>query len=141
MTVNSLGAWLRDNGFNGSSSPGHRLFMPDFFGVGFDEVYYGANMVDMVGVGETFVQSNAFGDTFSIDSSGLVPGLPSICLVQHRLYTCLAQVGQALHWLREPRSSSSDGTKHKFQNPMLFALLCVSGTMLASRWRRRELAT
>lgn len=72
MSSNSLGNWLMNNGYTAPAE----IFMPDFFPVGFSEVYYGVNLAELGTAGESFVTSHIFNEVLSIDASGLLAGLP-----------------------------------------------------------------
>lgn len=73
MTTDSLSNWLLTNDYINT----RELFMPDFFPVGDGDVYYGVNWEDLIdNEGKLFVDSFSFGDTFTIDSMGLLPELP-----------------------------------------------------------------
>jgi hypothetical protein len=72
MTTNSLGKWLSDNGY----ANGLEIFMPDFFPIGFSDVYYGVDLATLANAGQMFVGGHSFGDTFIINASGTLPALP-----------------------------------------------------------------
>lgn len=75
MTQDSLSSWLMSHSYNSEDTG---LFMPDFFpdpSSGVNEVFYGADMHDLLDAGRSFVNSTAFDQTLSVGSlSAMLPG-------------------------------------------------------------------
>jgi len=72
MSTEPLSNWCVDNGYRECS----QIFLPHFYPIGFDDVYFGVNLPDLGTAGQNFVDSFSIGDTFTIDASGIVPELP-----------------------------------------------------------------
>jgi len=72
MTQESISNWLTLHLYIGDKE----IFMPDFFPVGFTDVYYGVNLEELFDTGAGFVDAHSFGDIFTIDASGRISELP-----------------------------------------------------------------
>lgn len=72
MTQESISNWLTLHLYIGDTE----IFMPDFFPVGFTDVYYGVNLEELFDAGADFVDAHSFEDVFTIDASGRIPELP-----------------------------------------------------------------
>jgi hypothetical protein len=67
----SLFDWLNHNGYGS----GNEIFQPDFYPVGFTDIYYGVDLAALRDAGQTFVNSYSFGDTFTL-VNGRISELP-----------------------------------------------------------------